>query len=223
MPFMKFQPAKNKLIYSMEHAAAILMRGGLLLYPTETYYAIGCMANNNEPALLIYKIKGRPVGKPMPVIAASREQAALCARLSAAPQKLLNTFWPGPLTVILPALDSLAPALRGPQNKVALRVTSNPAASGLANLCGFPLSASSANISGCPPARVFGEISPQLLQAMERNNADFGIFAGECPAASLPSTIVEPVPADEGYKLRILRHGAISQALLARKNFEILL
>lgn len=159
----------------------------------------------------------------MPVIAASREQAALCASLSAAPQRLFNSFWPGPLTVILPALDSLAPALLGPHNKVALRVSSSPASCALANLCGFPLSASSANISGCRPARASGEISPQLLQAMEENNADFGIFAGECPAASLPSTIVEPVAGNDGYKLRILRHGAISQALLARENFEILL
>lgn len=223
MPFMKSRPAKNRFVSNLEDAAALLRRGGVLLYPTETYYAIGCMANRNESVLLIYKIKMRPADKPMPVIAADCAQAALCARLSAAPQRLLDVFWPGPLTVILPAMDSLAPALQGPHNKVALRVSSSPIASSLANLCGFPLSASSANISGCRPVRTCGEISPRLLQAMEANNVDFGIFSGECPADSMPSTIVEPLDETSGCKLRILRHGAINQALLARENFEILL
>ena len=114
----------------LEEAAAILAAGGVVIFPTETLYAIGCRADKAPACARLCALKGRPAGSPLPLLATDREQAARAVELEAAPPELLEHFWPGPLTLLLPARGLLAPEAKNAQGLAALRVTSHPLAPG---------------------------------------------------------------------------------------------
>ncbi|WP_301188331.1 L-threonylcarbamoyladenylate synthase, partial [uncultured Desulfovibrio sp.] len=93
---------------SLEEAARRLAAGGIVIFPTETLYAIGCRADKPDACARLCALKGRPAGSPLPLLAADAAQAARAVRLEAAPLPLLRRFWPGPLSLLLPALPELA-------------------------------------------------------------------------------------------------------------------
>ncbi|WP_165176100.1 L-threonylcarbamoyladenylate synthase [Desulfovibrio sp. ZJ369] len=218
-----------------EAAALCLRRGGVLIFPTETFYGLGCLAADGGAVARIYQLKRRPVQQPLPLLAADVAQAKAVARLEAAPPELLAAFWPGPLTVLLPARAAdvaqggargLPAALLNGEGKVAVRVTPHSLAARLALLAGGALTASSANPSGRAPACHWKELDPELLAAL----ADLGDLGGllpagrggEQPAGGAPSTLVEPLEdAERGgqKRLRLLRAGAISSQALERAGF----
>ena len=190
-----------------------VQQGGVLLFPTETLYGLGCLATDAEAVARIYTLKNRAPTKPLPLLAANTAQVAAVADLDALPDDLA-AFWPGPLTVILPARSGLSPALLNAHGQVAVRVTSHPLAATLAERTGV-LTASSANRSGCPPARTPGEAAA-ILRAW---GVTLPLLAGgPPPAGGLPSTIVEPAGTGS---LRLLRQGAIRTTELEAK-FHIL-
>ena len=222
-------------VLDIEAAGLCLRRGGVLIFPTETFYGLGCLAADGEAVARIYQLKRRPVQRPLPLLAADAAQVTAVARLEAAPPGLIAAFWPGPLTVLLPArhadvAQSGAPGLPAPlinaAGKAAVRVTPHSLAARLALLAGGALTASSANLSGRAPARDWKDLDPELLAAL----ADLGDLGGllpagrgsEQPAGGVPSTLVEPLPDAEpgGQKrLRLLRAGAVSAQALARAGF----
>ena len=210
----------------LEEAAASLARGGIVIFPTETLYAIGCRADKARACARIREIKGRPGGSPLPLLAADLEQAALTVRLEAAPERLLAAFWPGPLSLLLPALPGVAPEARNGAGLAALRVTSHPLAARLAALAGFALTASSANFSGGAPAARAEELDAALLAALARSEGDVGLLAAstpeEEPHGGLPSTLAQPLAGPEGHSLRLLREGAVSAKALAAAGFRVL-
>ncbi|MDE7371431.1 MAG: Sua5/YciO/YrdC/YwlC family protein, partial [Desulfovibrio sp.] len=136
----------------LEEAAATLAAGGIVIFPTETLYAIGCRADKACACARLCALKGRPQGSPLPLLAPDVVQAAKAVRLDEAPRGLIERFWPGPLSLLLPALPLLAPEARNTEGLAALRVTSHPLAAKLAALAGGALTASSANFSGGAPA-----------------------------------------------------------------------
>lgn len=227
MDILPLKDINPKILFNTEDAIEHLLHGGLLLYPTETCYALGCIASCNDAVNEIYKVKRRPAAKPLPMLAGNYRQAATAVDLKAAPHELIARFWPGPLTLILPAKKDVAQALRNRENKTAIRVTSCQLAARLAIGCGFPLVATSANLSGRQPARFMDDIDAEFLDSLCKCGPDCAIMSdngnGTLSTATLPSTIVEPFPCGAGvWKLKVLRNGAIDKKLLAADNFELL-
>jgi L-threonylcarbamoyladenylate synthase len=108
---------------ALARAASVLASGGLLIYPTDTLYALGGAARDAGAARAVRAAKGREAGKPLPVVAADLEQArGFCARWPAAADVLAARFWPGPLTLILPAADGLPFELTAGSAGIAVRV-----------------------------------------------------------------------------------------------------
>lgn len=201
------------------------MSGGLVLYPTETYYALGCLANDNAAVENIYKVKDRQKSHPLPMVAANREQVSQLCSLDAIPSRLFR-FWPGPLTLLLPCRphSGLAPQLANHEGRVAIRVSPHPLVNRLCTATRFPLTASSANISGCPPARKAEQLADALLQRLREHAPGSGVLASETvqdvPAGGLPSTIVRPL---DGNRLLVLRQGAIPPGALQAAGFTCIM
>lgn len=220
------QALKKHMVFIDTGAAANhLEKGGLLIYATETFCALGCKADCHEAVTAIFKAKGRPASKPLPLIAADIEQAAAIANLELAPPEITNRFWPGPLALLLPARTALLPALVNRQNKVCLRVTSAAQAAALAKSAGFALVATSANLSGCSPVRNLAGLDPAFLASLDQLKVAWGIFQPEWQDSSQfakPSTIIEPERQDNRAILRVLRSGCIPLDLLKNKNWDII-
>lgn len=170
---------------------SMLRKGNLVIYPTETYYALGGVPSR-EVCGEIFEIKGRDFGKPLPLIAAGKE-AVLSAATAwpATADRLANTFWPGPLTLILPAAASLPPILHAGTGKIAIRVSSHSLASSLAQAAGGLLISTSANPAGEPPPHTPGMISEDLLQRVEAF-LDAGDLSGGFPSTIVDVTVQPP-------------------------------
>jgi L-threonylcarbamoyladenylate synthase len=182
-------------------AIAVLRTGGLVVFPTETFYAIG--ADPMQPCALaqIIRIKGREPNKPIALIAADRDSAFAFAREVPADARLLaETFWPGPLTVVMPARAGLHEALTGPGGGIGVRVSPHPTARAVAAAVGGLVTATSANLSGQPPARTLAE-AQRALGGRINCYLDGGALGSEAP-----STVVEF--ASDG-SFRIVRPGVI--------------
>lgn len=210
-------------------AARFLRNGGVLVFPTETFYGLGCLAANAEAVARVYQLKHRPVHKPLPLLAAHAAQVDAVAELAAMPKGLL-AFWPGPLTVLLPARSCLPPALVNGQGLAAVRVTPHPLAAQLAEQAGGALTASSANLSGGAPVCSPDKLDPALLEALrsmaKAAKAEVSLplaLGGPLPAGGLPSTVVEPLSGGAGGagRLRIVRAGAVSAAALEAAGFAL--
>ncbi|MBS5807990.1 MAG: L-threonylcarbamoyladenylate synthase [Desulfovibrio sp.] len=209
-------------ISTAEDAARRLRDGGVLAFPTETFYGLGCCADQAVAVARVYQAKRRPVHMPLPLLAGSLDLLRPYVTLEQAPEALLTAFWPGPLTVVLTArltpLEGrrpLAPQLVNPGGKAAVRLTPHPLAAQLSRLAGAPLTASSANISGQAAARVPEELDERLLAALTGPD-DGVVVSGPAPAGGVPSTIVEPLA---GTDLRVLRLGAVSLEALKAAGF----
>lgn len=203
---------------NLDEAATLLAAGGIVIYPTETFFALGCVATLAAPVRAIFAIKGRPPQKPLPILAADMAQARQVAHVEEAPGDLLELFWPGPLTLLLAAKKNLAPELINPQHKAALRITAGAVAARLARAAQGCLTASSANISGFAPVARLAELDPGLIAACHRSGLPWGILGAEQPGGNLPSTVAEPIWTGTQWQLRILRHGQIPADQLQQWN-----
>lgn len=219
----------DERILSLEQAIRLLNRGGILLYPTETFYAIGCHPENTAGLARIYQLKDRPASKPLPLLAASLERAANVVDLANCPASLLS-FWPGPLTLLLPVKKQLAQALINSQHKAAIRVSPHAAACAIARACGGFLPATSANPAGGRPGRDIRSLDRDWLAACARLGADFGICQGatgypgslDQPGYTEPSTLAEPLEIEGKIGLRILRAGCIPEAALTNRELQVI-
>ena len=198
----------------------ILAQGGLLCFPTETFYALGCVAKNSKAVAAIYALKGRSRTKPLPLAAASISQACANVYLADIPPKLLD-FWPGPVTILTTLQakleKSLAPELINSLGQVALRVSSHKTVQALAAT--DLLTVSSANLSGQAPVQRAANLSKELLAALAQSNLPWGIVSAleEEAAYTLPSTLVRSSQAG----LEILRAGAVSKAAFEEKGLKV--
>jgi L-threonylcarbamoyladenylate synthase len=192
------------LIEGFAEAVAAVLAGELVVFPTETFYGIG--ADPVQPAAVaaIVRLKGREPDKPIALIAADKNTAfALASKVPGNAQLLAETFWPGPLTLVLPARTGLSDALIGPGGGVGVRVSSHPVAGALAAAVGGLLTATSANVSGQLPAHTLAQ-ARQALGTRIRTYLDGGALSGEAP-----STVAE-FGGDGSF--RIVRPGAIDSS-----------
>lgn len=188
-----------------EEIAAILRRDGVMAFPTDTFYGLGVNAFSATAVSRIYEIKNRDRGKPLSVVAADFEAAqSLAADPPDVFRILADHFWPGPLTLIVRAKPLFPAGMLGPGGSIAVRV---PALTWLRMLLaeiGFPLTATSANLSGS------GEVDdPHVVRRAFEGLVELVIDGGRTPGGA-PSTIVDltgPAP-------RVLREGAVSSERL---------
>lgn len=175
---------------AIERAAAIVRGGGVVAYPTETFYALGASAENEGARERLFALKGREAQKLLPVIVADVDALARLAALSARALSLAERFWPGPLSLVLPRKSG--------RGTIAVRVSGCRAARELAAAAG-PLTATSANRSGEPPATTAAAVEAVFGDAL-----DLVLDGGPTPGG-LPSTLVD-LTSDEPV---LLRKGAV--------------
>jgi L-threonylcarbamoyladenylate synthase len=184
----------------VSRAVEALRRGELVVFPTETFYGIGCRAENPEAVARVVAAKRRRSGNPFPVIVADRTQAeSLCKQIPAWATRLMDAFWPGPLTIVLPARPGL-PAEVGGSGEIGIRISPHPVAAELAKRAG-PIVATSANLSGGGEADSAERIDPALVESV-RVVVDGGTTPG-----GRPSTVV----AFRSGKIEVIREGAIAK------------
>ncbi|MDO5603001.1 MAG: L-threonylcarbamoyladenylate synthase, partial [Oscillospiraceae bacterium] len=135
----------------IEKAAKLLQQGEVVGLPTETVYGLAANAYSDAAVAKIFKAKGRPQDNPLIVHIASLQRLSGVARdIPPAAYSLAEAFWPGPLTMILPKGEKIAPSVSAGLDTVAVRMPSHPVAKRVIEACGLPLAAPSANLSGAP-------------------------------------------------------------------------
>lgn len=184
----------------LDEAARIVRAGGVLAVPTESFYALATSVWNEAGLHRIWSMKSRPEGKPILVLIADRSQLAeLVAEITPAAGLLMEHFWPSPLTLVMRANASLSAALTAGTGTIGVR---QPAYPGLMHVLRYtgPLTGTSANRSGQPPARTAEE-----AQAIFGSELDL-ILNGGPTSGGMPSTLV-----DTTGPVRILREGPITR------------
>jgi L-threonylcarbamoyladenylate synthase len=179
-------------------AASCIAGGGVVIFPTETFYGLG--GDPWQPTVVerVFDIKRRDMGKPLPLIAA--DDAAIrqvAANWPSEADLLARAFWPGPLTLVLAASTLLPPALHAHTGKIAVRVSSHAVAKGLASAVGGLLISTSANLSGQPPCRHPDELASELLSQVDRV-LHAGPTLGGQPSTLVDVTVHPPQLVREG-------------------------
>lgn len=187
----------------VEAAASAIRGGGLVLMPTETVYGLAADAANARAVAAVYEAKGRPSFNPLIAHVADLAMAGRIARFDARAEALARRFWPGPLTLVLPAADAEAVCdlARAGLETVAVRAPAHPLAHALIEAVGGPVVAPSANRSGRPSPTTFADAVEETGAA-----AAAALDGGPC-GIGLESTVVALL--DEP---RLLRPGAVTRA-----------
>jgi len=190
-------------------AAAIISRGGVIAYPTETIYGLGADATNEQAIRKIFEIKGRNFSNPVSLIIGRREDVYLLVRaIPKTAQKLMDAFWPGPLTIVFEAAGCVSPLLTAKTGKIGIRLSSHDGARQIALAAGKPLTATSANLSGLPECATADEVIDQLGDRLDAV-VDLGNTSGTAGSTIIDTTTEQPV---------ILRAGVISREEILQKT-----
>ena len=201
---IKINPIHPELS-AIQEVVAILHAGGVIAYPTETFYGLGVDACNEAAVDKLFSVKGRDFNKPIPVILGDR--GTLARWVLAIPQTaevLIERFWPGPLTLVFEASADINSRLTAGTGKIAIRVSSHPLAAALAGILGRPLTSTSANLSGAPECTTSEEVIKQL-----GDRVDAVVDGGLTPGGK-GSTIIDVTTQP----IKILREGIIPSSLL---------
>ena len=192
---------------AFSRAIGALRRGEVIVFPTETFYGLGADAFNGAAVERIVSLKGRNPENPIPIIISDREMLdSVAADISPLVRRLMDHFWPGPLTLVLPAKKNIPAPLLNHDGRVGVRISSHPLATQLARELGHPLTATSANPSGVEPARTISEAMGYFSGRLEIF-LDGGRLEGK-----KGSTVVD-IHQD---KIKIVREGEISSQELRR-------
>ncbi|MFH1020501.1 MAG: L-threonylcarbamoyladenylate synthase [Pseudomonadota bacterium] len=148
---------------SLAQACAVLRDGGIVAFPTETYYGLAVDPFNQAALSRLFALKGRSTDKPVLLIVDNPSQlSTLVAEIPPSFTMLMQKFWPGPLTLVFPGAPLLPELLTGNRGTIGIRVSSHPVARQLVRAFAGPITATSANFSGHPPAVTAGGVRDQL-------------------------------------------------------------
>lgn len=176
----------EKMQKDIQVAADIIKDGGLVAFPTETVYGLGADALNEDAVKKVYKAKGRPSDNPMIVhIARASDIGQLTPKLSPDIVKLADSFWPGPLTLVLNKKENVPKTVTGGLDTVAIRIPDNPVAVELIRLSDTPIAAPSANLSGKPSPTKAEHVVTDL------NGIVDCILSGEDSRVGIESTVLD--------------------------------
>ena len=187
---------------TMEGAAKIIRKGGLVAVPTETVYGLAGNGLNEQAVAEIYRVKGRPEVKPLSLMvhdAGAMER--YCKNVPAAAYALAEKFWPGPLTIVLESKDVVPEIVRAGGATVGLRCPDHPMTLELLRCCGLPLAAPSANPSGAPSPKTAQDVLQYFDGAID------GVIDGGACGLGRESTIIDLSRTP----YRILRQGALPE------------
>ena len=199
----------------ISEAAEILKGGGLVAFPTETVYGLGGNGLDKEAAKKIYAAKGRPSDNPLILHVSSIEEVyPLVKALPEKAKKLMEAFWPGPLTLVLPKSDLVPKESTGGLETVALRSPENALTLDLIRACGFPIAGPSANLSGRPSpteaSHVFEDLGGRIEGILEDGAVGIGVestivdLSEDCPTLLRPGAItIEDLEEVLGEKVAI--------------------
>jgi L-threonylcarbamoyladenylate synthase len=186
-------------------AAELLRAGRLVAYPTETFYGLGADPLSAAAVERVYQAKGRPERMALPLIAADEAAVRLCVgEFAAAARKLADAFWPGALTLVLPASEALPPLLLGGGRTVGVRISPHPIAAALARATGAPIVATSANRSGGTAPVTAQEVEVSMGEEIDL------ILDGGPTRGGLASTVLD-LTTDPP---RVVRAGALPLAAI---------
>lgn len=192
---------------TMDKAAAVIARGGLVVFPTSSFYGIGARAFDPEAVARVFRVKKRDPQKPLLILIASlADLGPLVRSVPSAAAALVEAFWPGSLTLVFEAAGRLPSNLTGRTGKIGIRLASHPVALRLVQAVGSPITGTSANLSGKGGCREAALLDPQI-----RYQVDMVLDAGRLPGkkgSSVVDVTVRP-PA-------VLREGAVSAEEIAR-------
>ena len=189
----------------LHEAVEKLKNGGIIAYPTETYYGLGAKFDIEESLKKIYVMKKRPIEKALPLIIGEKGLLSnLAIKINSMANLLMDAYWPGPLTLIFPAKENLSEYITAGTHKVAVRIPGESFALALAEASGFPITATSANLSGLPPA-----MDTDTILQYFGDEIDLIIDGGPAPGG-LPSTIIDVT----GDNMIMLREGPIRKEFL---------
>ena len=185
----------------VEQAIIILKQGGIIACPTDTVYGVGAAINIESAVERVFKIKGRPHSRALPILLAEKYQIAEVAKIvPPLARRLADRFFPGALTIVLPKADSVSDIITGGRKTIAIRIADHPIPIAVVRGLGVPIVSTSANLSGSPSALTAEEVRAQL-----GDRVDMIINGGKCPGG-WESTIIDL----SGKTPRILRQGPIS-------------
>lgn len=188
-------------------AAESLTNGGVIAYPTETFYGLGVDASNEKAIEKIFAVKGRDFKNPISLIISRPDDVyPLVKNVPEPAKKLMAAFWPGALTIVFSASDNVSGLLTAGSGKIGLRVSSHPVALQIAQTIKKPLTATSANLSGAPECSDASEVIEQIGDKIDAV-LDFGKTPGGKASTIIDVTCNPPV---------ILREGAISGEAIDR-------
>jgi L-threonylcarbamoyladenylate synthase len=196
----------------MGDAAAVLIKGGLVAFPTETVYGLGADACNAAAVARIYSVKGRPADHPLIVHVASMDALGdWAADVPAYAITLARDYWPGPMTLVVTRSELAADFITGGQETVGVRVPNHPVALGLLEA----FARAGGKGVAAPSANRFGNVSPTTAQAVSDELSDYlgmsdVILDGGACAVGVESTIIDCT----GDVPKILRPGAITQEMI---------
>jgi L-threonylcarbamoyladenylate synthase len=207
MPEILKVDAHNSEEIILTQAAEILANGGIIAYPTETFYGLGADATNEKAIEKIFAVKGRNFKNPIALIIGQADDIyPLVQDVPQTAKKLMAVFWPGALTIVFSATDIVSPLLTAGSGKIGLRVSSHLGAQGIVQKLKRPLTATSANLSGAPECTRASEVAEQI-----GDKIDVIIDLGDTPGTD-GSTIID-VTCDPPV---ILREGAISRKTIEK-------
>ncbi len=167
-------------------ALRVLRLGGLVAFPTDTYYALGAVAQDEIAVARVFAVKRRPRGEPLPVLVADRDQwRTVVGDLPDAALRLADRFWPGALTIVCRRAPDTPPALAGGGGTIGVRQPALQAAVGLCRALGGPIVGTSANTHGAPAPVTAAQVARDLGAEV-----DMILDGGRCPHGR-PSTVID--------------------------------
>ncbi len=193
---------KRKNTAAVKNAVEILNNGGVIVYPTETAYGLGCDVFNVQAVKKIFTIKNRPKDHPLSIIVDSFDMINTIAEVSPSAKKLIQRFHPGPLVIALPKKTIIPDEVNS--NCIALRISSNQFANSIVQLLGKPLISTSANKTGKPTPYNIQDIVKSFNESEIDAIFDSGVISNRKPSTIIDFTI-QPVP-------QITREGEISSS-----------
>lgn len=205
MNIIRINPPYIPITQLKKSVVPIVKKGGLIIFPTDTVYGIGCSFENKEGLERIYTLKGRLRNKPLPILLSSLEEVeAAGGQINPLARRLMEHFWPGPLTIVLKTRGNKTLGLRIPSHSLTLA---------LLNLTG-PLFTTSANLSARQSISRFEEIPGELLERV-----DVAVDGGHCPLG-MESSVVDAT----GHMVSMIREGYIKRSeiegLLGKENVQ---
>jgi tRNA threonylcarbamoyl adenosine modification protein (Sua5/YciO/YrdC/YwlC family) len=199
--------ARSSRLENFSQAVAALRRGDVIVFPTETLYGLGADALDDASVERVFHLKGRAPDNPIPILVAGEEMLRrVVSEITPTARKLMRRFWPGPLTLVLPAQKTISLPLANRNGGVGVRMSRQPIAAQLVQELGHPLTATSANPSGEEPAR-------NIMEAKSYFMGRVNVFLDGGPLTSKKgSTVVEVI----GDLTKLIREGEISAAELEK-------